>query len=191
MTENVIEQIPINLEAAIEAVLFVSSIEVSIKQLSETFDCKPKEIRKALDHLQETYNGRGLRLQWHADRVQLTSAPEMASLIEKYLGLESTSRLSRAGLEALAIIAYQQPITRPNIDSIRGVNSDGVLRSLLNKGLIEEIGRAETPGRPILYGSTSDFLQFFGLSDIALLPELNLEEEIEKQQSKNGKLLKD
>jgi len=88
-----------------------------------------------------------------------------------------TTRLSQAALEVLAIVAYLQPITRPSIDSIRGVNSDGALRTLLSKGLIEEQGRMDTPGRPILYGTTPEFLQHFGLSIIDHLPPLDDEEE--------------
>ncbi|KAA3660648.1 MAG: SMC-Scp complex subunit ScpB, partial [Chloroflexi bacterium] len=102
---------------------------------------------------------------------------EASSVIERFLGLEVTSRLSQAALEVLAIVAYLQPITRPQIDQIRGVNSDGALRTLLSKGLIEEVGRMETPGRPILYGSTPEFLQHFGLSIIEELPPLETDEE--------------
>jgi segregation and condensation protein B len=94
----------------------------------------------------------------------------LAGTVEKFLGLEATARLSRAALEALAIIAYRQPITRPGVDSIRGVNSDGVMKSLLSKGLVQEIGRSDGPGRPILYGTTSEFLQHFGLASLAELP---------------------
>lgn len=93
------------------------------------------------------------------------------------MGLEATTRLSPAALEVLAIIAYMQPITRPSIDQVRGVNSDGALRTLLSKGLIEEQGRMDTPGRPILYGTTPEFLQYFGLSLIGDLPGLADEEE--------------
>ena len=88
------------------------------------------------------------------------------------MGLEVTSRLSRAAVEALAIIAYSQPATRPQVDAIRGVNSDGVMRSLLNKGLLQEVGRAEGPGRPILYATTPEFLQHFGLNSLKELPPL-------------------
>jgi segregation and condensation protein B len=104
--------------------------------------------------------------------VQLTTAPEAAQLVERFLGLDATSHLSRAALETLAMIAYQQPVTRPAIDAVRGVNSDGVLKSLLNKGLIQEAGRAERPGRPILYNTTPDFLQHFGLNSLEELPPL-------------------
>jgi segregation and condensation protein B len=91
--------------------------------------------------------------------------------------LETTSRLSQAALEVLAIVVYMQPTTRPQIDQIRGVNSDAALRTLLSKGLIEELGRMETPGRPILYGTTPEFLQHFGMSSLAELPPLTSDEE--------------
>ena len=90
------------------------------------------------------------------------------------------SRLSRAALEALAIVAYQQPVTRPGVDAVRGVNSDGVIKSLLSKGLLQEAGRAEGPGRPILYGTTPQFLQHFGLNSLSELPLLNLPNPSEK-----------
>jgi segregation and condensation protein B len=92
--------------------------------------------------------------------------------VEKFLGLEAISHLSRAALETLAIIAYQQPCTRPQVDAIRGVNSDAMMKSLLSKGLILETGRTDGPGRPILYSTSPEFLQHFGLSSIAELPPL-------------------
>jgi segregation and condensation protein B len=98
-------------------------------------------------------------------------------VIERFLGLEISSHLSRAALETLSIVAYQQPVTRPQVDSIRGVNSDGVMKSLLHKGLIEDIGRAEGPGRPILYVSSAEFLQHFGLASLDELPPLEVEQE--------------
>jgi segregation and condensation protein B len=104
------------------------------------------------------------------NKVQLVTAPELSETIEVFLGLETTTTLSQAALEALAIIAYKQPVTRPEVDVIRGVNSDGVLRTLLSKGLIEELGRAETPGRPIYYGTSAEFLQYFGLETLDGLP---------------------
>ena len=104
-----------------------------------------------------------------------TTAPETARWIESFLGLEIVGRLSRAALEALAIVAYKQPVTRPQIDAIRGVNSDSVMKKLLNSGLIFEVGRASSPGRPIMYSTSTEFLQHFGLSSIDELPELDLE----------------
>jgi segregation and condensation protein B len=139
-----------------------------------------------LDH---EYQERGVRLQRHGGRVQMTSAPEAAEAIETFLGLEATSRLSGAALEALAIIAYQQPVTRPQVDAIRGVNSDGVLKTLLHKGLIHEVGRAEGPGRPILYSTTPEFLGHFGLASLEELPPLNMEELTRKDET--AELLKE
>ena len=177
-----------DLPEALEALLFIASGTVTPNQLAEALGFPASEVESALAELDLLYQaGRGLRLQWHNGRVQLTSAPQYAVMIEKFLGLEATARLSRAALEALSIVAYRQPITRPAIDSIRGVNSDGVIKSLLSKGLIQEIGRAEGPGRPILYGTTSDFLQHFGLGRLEELPPYEAAESEEPRQE----LLKD
>ena len=119
--------------------------------------------------------------------MQLTTAPQLAELIERFLGLESITHLSRAALETLAIIAYQQPVTRPQIDSIRGVNSDSMIKSLLNKGLILEMGRADGPGRPILYATSPEFLQHFGLNSILEMPPLANPEDVSQD---DGELLK-
>jgi segregation and condensation protein B len=179
-----------NLVAGIEAILFISGSPVMISHLAETFNVATKEIENALNELeQDLLNGRGIHMQRFSGKVQLTSSPEFSQFIELYLGIETTSKLSRAALETLAIIAYKQPITRPAIDSIRGVNSDAVIKSLLSKGLIEETGRTEGPGRPILYGITQEFLQYFGLGSIEELPELFIED-IKTSNSGNG-ILKD
>lgn len=166
--------------ARLEALLFVAPGAISPDQLAGALDLSISEVVQGLAELEALYLAdsqvRGLRLQRHLGRVQLTTAADTAPLIEKFLGLEATSRLSRAGLETLAIIAYQQPVTRPQIDAIRGVNSDGVLKSLLSKGLIQEVGRAEAPGRPILYSTTPEFLQYFGMNTLQDLPPLNLDE---------------
>jgi segregation and condensation protein B len=162
----------IDLQNLLEALLFVAPGPVLPAQFAAALDLPLKEIEDGLKALEVSLQTRGVRLQWHLGRVQLTTAPEFAQIIEHFLGLEATSRLSRAALETLAIVAYQQPVTRPEIDAIRGVNSDGVLKSLLHKGLIQEAGRAERPGRPILYHTTSDFLGHFGLSSLQELPPL-------------------
>ncbi len=167
-----------NLVAAIEALLFVASGPVSSSQLAEVLGKNNTEVSNALKQLNERLESqRGLSLQWHKNKVQLTSSSEYGKLIENFLGLEASSRLSRAALETLSIIAYKQPATRPQLDSIRGVNSDGVIKSLLSKGLIEEIGRAEGPGRPIMYGTTPEFLQHFGINSLDELPPLEILEE--------------
>ena len=115
-------------------------------------------------------------MQFQDAQVQLTTAPEASSAVETFLGLEATQKLSRAALETLTIVAYRQPISRPAIDTIRGVNSEYILRGLLSRGLVEEVGRAETPGRPILYGTTQDFLLYFGLSSLSDLAPFETEE---------------
>lgn len=163
-----------DLPALIEALLFVSSVPVSIHQLATTLEIPIPQVNLALQELEHRLLSAQppsyLRLQKHQGRYQLTTAPEIAPLVEKFLGLEATSRLTQASLETLAVIAYRQPITRPQIEAIRGVNSDSVLKSLLSKGLIQEVGRAETPGRPILYAVTTEFLQHFGFHSIEELP---------------------
>jgi len=156
----------------LEALLFVAPGATTPIQIASALGTSVKEVEDGLDILETLYSSRGLRIQRHHGRVQLTTAPESAAAVERFLGLEATSRLSRAALETLAIIAYQHPVTHPEIDAIRGVNSDGVLKSLLSKGLIQEAGRAEKPGRPILYITTPDFLSHFGLNSLAELPPL-------------------
>lgn len=166
--------------ALLESMLFVASGPVSLQRLARTLEVSPEVVRGLLRALEAEYAGRGLRLQWSGNEVQLTTAPEAAAVVERFLGLETTSRLSQAALEVLAIVAYMQPATRPEIDDIRGVNSDGALRTLLSRGLLEEVGRRETPGRPILYGTTPDFLQYFGLGSLQELPPLVREDEEEE-----------
>jgi segregation and condensation protein B len=160
------------LAVKLEALLFVAAEPVTTAQLATALDVAPSVIERGLHELDASLSSRGLRLQRHAGRVQLTTAPELAEVVERFLGLEATTHLSRAALETLAIIAYQQPVTRPHIDSIRGVNSDSMLKSLLHKGLILESGRADGPGRPILYSTTPEFLQHFGLNSILEMPSL-------------------
>lgn len=178
------------LKNKIEALLFVSSNPLSINQLSDYLDEKPKVIEKVLQEMAEEFKAnRGLRLEESKAHYQLTTAPEYFPIIEKYLGQEESATLSQASLEALAIVAYRQPVTRPEIDEIRGVNSDGVMRNLLNKGMIQEVGRSERAGRPILYGTTNDFLQYFGLSSLKELPLF--EKQMDSTVPTNDKILKD
>jgi segregation and condensation protein B len=179
MTDSLAMHQTLSMTAKLEALLFVAPGLVSVAQLAAALDVSTNEVEAGLEALAAKYGAQdsGLRLQNYRGRYQLTTAPEAAELIEHFLGLEATSRLSRAALEALSIVAYRQPATRPQVDAIRGVNSDYVLKSLLSKGVIDEIGRAETPGRPILYGTTPEFLQYFGLNSLDDLPPLNLDEE--------------
>jgi segregation and condensation protein B len=169
-----------NLLACLEALLFVAPGPVTATQLATAVDLPTPEVERGLEELEALYTQegpqRGLRLQRFGGQLQLTTSPEIAPVIERFLGMEVSSRLSRASLETLAIVIYKQPVTRPQIDAIRGVNSDAVLKSLLLKGLVQEVGRAEAPGRPILYSITQECLQIFGLSSLAELPPLELGE---------------
>ena len=149
-----------------------------------------REVEKSLEELDRLFVNRGIRLQRVSRSVQLITAPEISADVQRFLDLEETSRLSRAALEVLAIVAYQEPVTRPQIDAVRGVNSDSVLRTLLRHGLVDEVGRTDGPGRPFIYATTSDFLNHFGLTSIAELPPLNLESEI-GELGANGTFLAD
>jgi segregation and condensation protein B len=167
-----------NMTALLESVLFAASGPVSTGRLASALDTTQAVVESLLRSLAEEYENRGLRLQWSGNAVQLTTAPECRHVVQRFLGLETTSsHLSQAALEVLAIVSFMQPVTRPGIDHIRGVNSDSSLRTLLSLGLIEEVGRMDTPGRPILYGTTPDFLQHFGLGSLDELPALSSEEE--------------
>lgn len=167
----------LSLSAIIEALLFIAPGPVTPNQIATVLAVSINKVEAAISELETLYKAdsgkRGLRIRYHQGRIQLTTAPEASLAIEKYLGLEATTRLSHAALEALAIIAYTEPVTRPQIDAIRGVNSDGVLKNLLSKGLIEEVGRADAPGRPFLYTTTTDFLGHFGISTLSELPPLD------------------
>jgi len=180
-TSTVTLNAELTLAAKIEAMLFVSAEPVPATQLATALDVTASVVERGLKELDDSLKTRGLRLQRNAGRVQLTTAPEVAQLVELFLGLEAITHLSRAALETLAIIAYQQPCTRPQVDSIRGVNSDAMLKSLLSKGLVEESGRTDGPGRPILYSTTPEFLQHFGLDKITELPPLATPVEVDSE----------
>ena len=189
MTEFDQEENHFDASAKIEAILFVSSSPVTPSQIGESLNLPVKEVEIALEELKAVYQNRGISLQSFGGRYQLTTSAAFSSEIEKFLGLEMNTRLSRAAVETMAIIAYRQPITRPTIENIRGVSSDGVIRSLLSRGLIQEVGRADGPGRPILFSTTVDFLQHFGLNSLDQLPPYEIESQADDQ-TKNG-LLKD
>jgi len=178
---------PDHLLAQIEGLLFVSSGLVGINQLAKALEVSESVIETALTTLADHYKAddHGLRLMKVKSRVQLTTAPEISETIEVFLDLDTTTTLSQAALETLAIIAYKQPVTRPEVDVIRGVNSDGVMRTLLSKGLIEELGRADSPGRPIFYGTSPEFLQYFGLESLDMLPFIDFDA-LEETREENG-----
>jgi segregation and condensation protein B len=171
--------------------LFVATSPVGLNELAEAMNVSPREVQQALDGLERSYENRGIKIQRHRSRVQLTTSPDVSEDVERFLQLESSQKLTRASLETLSIIAYQQPVTRPEIDAIRGVNSDSVLKTLLRLGLIEETGRSDSPGRPILYASTPEFLQHFGLRSLRDLPPLNLPLEPSSEEEVNQSLASD
>lgn len=154
------------------ALLFVAEGPVTVGQLARVLDVEPGQVEAALNEVGAWLARGGLLLQRHDDRLQVVTAPEVAAYVERFLGLDLSNRLSAAALETLAIVAYRQPVTRVEIEAIRGVNCDGVLRTLSSKGLIGEVGRLEQAGRPILYGTTFEFLQHFGLHRVQDLPPL-------------------
>jgi len=160
----------LDLAARIEALLFVADEPTHVQQLARTLAVSEGEVQRALESLSEQCRARGLRLQQDDRRVQFVTAPGAAPDVQRFLGLDGSARLSEAALETLALVAYQQPITRAQIEAIRGVSSDSVLRTLLSRGLVAARGRLDQVGRPIIYGTTFEFLQHFGLSNLSELP---------------------
>jgi len=163
----------------IESLLFVAGEPVAVGQLAAVLELSEEVVGAALDELARMCAERGIRLQRHGDHVQLVSAPEAAAVIRRFLGLQSTTRLSIAALEVLAIIAYRQPVTRAQVEAIRGVDSSSIIRALLARELIVEAGRLESVGRPILYATTTTFLQQFGLSSLQDLPMTDMLETVD------------
>ena len=164
----------------IESLLFVADGPLTIQRLGEVLEGAEKEdVRSILDELQaELENSRrGVRLVEVAGGYQLRTAKVNADWVKKFLG-GRPARMGRATLETLAIIAYRQPITRAEIEAIRGVDVDGVINTLLDRSLIRAVARKDVPGRPFLYGTTPEFLQLFNLKDLSHLPTLKEMEEI-------------
>jgi segregation and condensation protein B len=158
--------------SALESLLFVAGRPLREGELRRLLQAEPTDLRAAIAMLAISCEeaGRGLRVQRNRDEVQFVSAPENARYVAALLGMPSQARLTTAALETLATVAYRQPITRSQIEFIRGVNSDRALASLIQYGLVIEVGRASTVGRPTLFGTTADFLQQFGLSSLEALP---------------------
>ncbi len=175
-----------NLMSKIEALLFVVGDEgLTVKQLSQLLEVDTMEIEAALSELETNYNEtdeRGITLKTLAGTYQITTKPEMADLIKKLVENPNSHVLSTASLEVLAIIAYKQPITRAEIEDLRGVKSERPIQTLVSRALIQEVGRAEGTGRAILYGTTKEFLNYFGLKDIKELPPLPEGEQIDENE---------
>ena len=163
--------------AAIESLLFVSGRPLEYAELRKLLDVDDASLTSGLQFLNDQLESqrRGIRLQRLGEQVQLVTAPENARYIAALLDLPMTARLTTAAMETLAVISYRQPITRTQIEAIRGVNSDRAVASLIQHGLVVEIGRAQTIGRPALFATTPEFLQQFGLTSLEQLPQTESE----------------
>ncbi|TMQ73099.1 MAG: SMC-Scp complex subunit ScpB [Candidatus Eisenbacteria bacterium] len=163
---------PPNLQAALEALLFSSDEPLSLSLLAESLDTAQDDVARALRELDADYRvrGAGVELREIAGGHLLVTAPEHAEWLGRLLRGRKRVRLSRAALETMAIVAYKQPVTKVEIEAIRGVDSGAVLATLLERNLITIRGRSKVVGRPLLYGSTTEFLDYFGLKDLAKLP---------------------
>ena len=162
------------IQGAIEAILFASGEPVPESRFSEVLSIDAETTRKALQSLMERYGkpSSGIRIVKMEDSYQMCSAPQFADQVRSALELHRNTPLSQAAMEVLAVVAYNQPVTKAFVDQVRGVDCGGVMATLSAKGLIEERGRMETVGRPILYGTTEKFLQHFALSSLEELPKL-------------------
>jgi len=156
----------------IESILFVAEKPVSVKELASVTGLMITDVQNALKDLSKEYEKRGIKLVRKGDYFSFVSDPANAKFVSAYLNEELRHDLSEQALETLAIITYKQPITRMEIEELRGVNSEQLIRSLLIRGLICEVGRKDTIGRPILYGTTMEFIQYFGLLSENELPKL-------------------
>ena len=170
------------LKSAIEALLFIGGGPLSVERLKGIFeDASKEQIEAQLQSLKADYDSRGagVMLAEVANGYQLATCPEQAPWVRKFKTVKVTTRLSRPALETLAIIAYKQPVTRPEIEAIRGVNIGGIVRNLMERRLVKIVGKKDVAGRPLLYGTSVEFLQYFGLKDLSSLPTLKEFQELD------------
>ena len=170
------------LKSIVENVLLAADQPVSAGELEKVFlnTAEKNDLQVILEELKEEYQSRNLQILEVADGYQLCTRHEFNEWIRKFLKLDRSSRLSQPSLDTLSIIAYKQPLTRQEVDDIRGVDSSGVVKTLLEKKVIGPAGRKKVPGRPIMYRTTQKFLEYFGLKDLSDLPTLeDLKEELE------------
>jgi segregation and condensation protein B len=163
-------------KSVIESVIFAADRPVSIDQLSSVLDGLDGEtIMQLIHELRQEYNstGRSFQIVEIANGFQICTRDKFAPWIKKFYTTEISTRLSVSALEALAIIAYKQPVTRAEVEEIRGVNSDSVIRTLQERNLVKVIGRKRAPGKPMIYGTTGEFLMHFGLKDLSELPSID------------------
>lgn len=163
-----------NINSAIEAILFASGTPIPVQKIAEALEMDITELNAVVDELIDLYNSseRGLMILRLEESLQLCTRSQYAEHIRLALDNRRNSPLSNAAMESLAIIAYNQPVTRSYVEQIRGVDSGAVVANLVEKGLLQEVGRLDAPGRPILYGTTVDFLRCFGISSLDELPDI-------------------
>ena len=163
-----------NLKGRIEAILFVAGEAVTVKELARALQTEEKAVKAELNAIRDEYDydQRGFLLKRFGDKVQLATRPLYAQDVLRLLQPVQQQSLSQAAMETLAVVAYKQPVTRAEVEQVRGVKCDYSLQSLINKGLIKETGRKDTIGRPILFGTTDEFLSHFGLEGLEYLPPL-------------------
>ena len=177
-------------KAVLEGLLFVVGEDgLTLDQIEEVLELKEEEVKELVNELKHSYENedRGLRIDFLGNRLKLTTKFEHREYYQKLLENPETNTLSQAALETLAIIAYNEPITRMQIDKLRGVGSSQMIRKLVAKGLVKESGRSDLPGRPILYETTNDFLDYFGLSNIKELPDMEKYIEASEEEVKEEK----
>ena len=170
------------LKSAIEALLFIASSPLSVDRLKGVFEEESKEqIEAQLQALKQEYEERsaGVLLAEVAGGYQIGTRPEHSPWVRKFRTVKVSTKLSRPALETLAIIAYKQPITRTEIEAVRGVNIGGITRNLMERRLVKIVGKKDVPGKPMMYGTTAEFLQYFGLKDLSSLPTLKEFQELE------------
>ncbi len=170
------------LKSAIEALLFVSSNPLSLDRLKGIFEeSQPEQIEAQIQALHHEYDerGAGIMLAEVAGGYQLATRPENVNWIRKFKSVKVSAKLSKPALETLAIVAYKQPITRMEVEAIRGVNIGGIMRNLMERRLVKIVGKKDVPGKPMMYGTTLEFLQYFGLKDLSALPTLKEFQELE------------
>lgn len=174
---------PENINAAIEAILFANGDSVEAARIAEALEITEKQVCEHISALTDDYDkaGRGITIIKLDNAYQMVSRKEYAPEIRKVMDLRRNAPLSQAALEVLAVVAYNQPVTKAFVEQVRGVDCSGVLGSLATKGLVEEKGRLELPGRPLLYGTTENFLRCFNISDINDLPPLPEDDEDKPQ----------
>ena len=170
------------LQSVIESLLLVAESPLRIERLAELLELERSEVRQAIEALQESYRQReaGIEIAFVGNGYQFRTIEQNAEWVRRLAG-SRPFRFSRPALETLAIIAYRQPVTRPEIEYLRGVDSGGVLKTLLEKHLVRILGKKDVPGKPLIYGTTRQFLELFGLADLAALPTLKEIADIDKE----------